>query len=70
MSKQQGMRISPCAESSAKSCRAPTDAFHPCFPLNGAEASLDLLHLLNNWLVSHIQGGERSMPGRFFKLFA
>jgi len=50
--------------------------------LNGAQLSLDLLHFLNDWLVNHIQGEdlayaeyskrsqERSMLGRFFKLFA
>lgn len=49
--------------------------------LAGAQVSLDLLHFLNDWLVRHIQGEdlayaeysarrkERSMLGRFFKLF-
>lgn len=50
--------------------------------LAGAKVSLDLLHFLNDWLVNHIQGEdlayaeysarrkERSMLGRFFKLFS
>lgn len=50
--------------------------------LAGMPVSLDLLHFLNGWLVHHIQGEdqayakyaerskERSMLGRFFKIFS
>jgi len=50
--------------------------------LTGAQVSLGLLHFLNDWLVNHIRGEdlayaeysakrqERSMLGRFFKLFS